>query len=88
MYLCRTKIDFFSLISAALMETSPLVRFTAQAISYLFHPLFIIAYMMLLLNAVNPYLFAGSVKDDFMLLFIRIVQFTIILPLAAIFLMR
>lgn len=70
------------------MEISPLVRFTAQAISYLFHPLFIIAYMMLLLNMVNPYLFAGSVKDDFLLLFIRIVQFTIILPLAAIFLMR
>ncbi len=67
------------------MTISPAIRFLAQAISYIFHPLFILAYMMLLLNSVNGYLFE---KTSFIILFVRIVQFTVILPLAGVFLMR
>ena len=65
--------------------TSPAIKFTANAVSYLFHPLFILAYSMLLLNSVNSYLFP---KNEFIILFARVLQFTIVLPLAGVFLLK
>ena len=61
------------------------LRIGAQAISYLFHPLFILAYMMLLLNGANEYLFE---KHEFPLLFARILQFTVFIPLAGVYLLK
>ncbi len=62
-----------------------LLRIGAKAVSYIFHPLFILAYMMLLLNSANSYLFE---KNEFPLLFARILQFTVFIPLAGVFLLK
>jgi membrane-associated phospholipid phosphatase len=59
----------------------------ARLLSVVFHPIFLLLYMLLLLHSVNPYLFIGS-KLNFAELVVRIAQFTIILPLVSVVAMK
>ena len=63
------------------------LNFTARLLTVVFHPIFVLLYVLLLLHSVNPYLFVGS-RLDFAELVIRIVQFTVILPLVSVVAMK
>ncbi len=64
------------------------LRFAANLLSVVFHPLFILTYILLFLIWVNPYAFGGSDHPQNGLLIINVVILTVILPLIAIVLMR
>lgn len=64
------------------------MRITAKIISILFHPLFVIGYVLILLLSINPYLFV--IQDDqakFLLIF-SVVMLTIFFPLFSVFMMK
>jgi len=64
------------------------LKTTAKLISILFHPLFIIGYVLVLLLSINPYLFV--VQDDqakFLLIF-SVIMLTIFFPLFSVFMMK
>lgn len=69
------------------------LRFFATFVSVLFHPIFIFAYMYVLLAWVNPHAFGkphwhGVFEGDALGLYLRILLSMILLPLLAIALMR
>lgn len=61
---------------------------SAKIISIIFHPLFIIGYVLILLLAMNPYTFIVPTSDARFLLIFNVVMLTVFFPLFAIFLMR
>lgn len=73
---------------------NPLLRFAAQLISVVCHPLLLLMYALLLLAWANPYLFSeGSFQkvladDGNRVMFFKIFAFTVAFPLFAIFIMR
>lgn len=78
-------------------EISPVLRVTAQFISILFHPLFILSYAYILLAITNPYLFGEATFDRIFLLsgrvgkglwFINVLLFSCIIPFVGVILMR
>ena len=64
------------------------MKYLAQVISFVFHPLLIISYILLLLLIINPYLF--SIQDDkaIGILMIYVFMLTIALPGITVLLMR
>lgn len=64
------------------------MKVVATAISYIFHPVFIILYVLLLLLTVNPFLF--SIQDPKIegLIIINVFVTTIIFPLVAVVMMK
>ena len=65
------------------------MRFTAKFISVIFHPLLILTYMLILLLAVNPYLFGvNSLREKESIKLVLTVMFsTFLIPAFAIFIM-
>ena len=63
------------------------MKLTAKAISVLFHPLFMIGYMLIILLVTNPYMFSlQDEKAQFLLLF-SVFILTVFFPLFSIFMM-
>src|SRR5579872_5861901 len=65
----------------------PAIRVVAHLVSYLFHPLFISAYVMAFLIFLHPYAFTGFSHRDKIFRFANIVLCNTALPLIAVFLM-
>ncbi|HMS67905.1 MAG: hypothetical protein IPL23_11615 [Saprospiraceae bacterium] len=55
--------------------------------SVLFHPLFFVMYMLLLLYVINPYLFTTNDPKSTVLIFVSIISLTVVFPLICIALM-
>jgi hypothetical protein len=68
-------------------KASPVLRVIAHIISYLFHPLFISAYVMAFLLFFHPYAFAGFDNRTRIFRFANIIFCNTFLPLFAVFLM-
>ena len=64
------------------------LRFFAQLVSIIFHPLIMLTYMLILLLLVNPYLFGVAKIGDASKLIIGVFVSTFFLPAFAILLMR
>lgn len=67
-----------------------MIRSIAQIISFIFHPLLILTYMLVLLLLVNPYLFGvNSISDSTSkLLILRIFLFTFFIPAFSVVMLR
>lgn len=68
-------------------SASPALRAMAHVVSYLFHPLFISAYVIAFLIFWHPYAFAGFSHRDKVFRFGTVVLSNTLLPLIAVFLM-
>jgi len=64
------------------------LRTTARIISILFHPLFVIGYVLVLLLSINPYLFVIQDNQAKFLLIFSVVMLTIFFPIFSIFMMK
>lgn len=64
----------------------PVIRFLAHLFSFIFHPLFIVSYIMALLIFVHPLLFAGFEDRFKMFRFISVFFTTAFLPIFSVFL--
>lgn len=64
------------------------MKYIASAVSFIFHPLFIITYLLLLLLLINPYLFSIQNSRDMGVLVIYIVLLTIAFPGITIVMMK
>lgn len=60
----------------------------ANVISFIFHPLIIISYLLLLLLIINPYLFSIQNEKALGILMIYVVMLTIVMPGITVLLMR
>ena len=65
-----------------------MLRTASHIISYVFHPLFILTYMLILLLLINPYLFGVNTIGDKGVLIAQMVSQTIILPVFATFMLK
>ena len=65
-----------------------MLKIIASAFSYIFHPLFLLTYLLLLVQWVNPYLFGHTSFQGHSLLLIQIFFSTALLPGVAILLMK
>lgn len=63
-------------------------RYLAQFISFVFHPLFMMVYVLLILMRVNPFLFNIQSPEVGGLLIIRVVITTVFFPMVAVALMK
>lgn len=59
----------------------------ARIISFVFHPLFLITYFLLILITINPYIFAIANKQDFGIIIIYIIIISIFFPVIPLFMM-
>lgn len=66
----------------------PLLRFIANMLSYIFHPLFVPAYITAFLIFIHPYAFSGFNEKLRMLRFISVVLLTVFFPAFSVFLLR
>jgi hypothetical protein len=64
------------------------LKATAKIVSVLFHPLFIIGYVLVLLLSINPYLFVIQDEQAKFLLIFSVIMLTIFFPLFSIFMMK
>lgn len=64
------------------------MKYIAQFISFVFHPLIIISYILVLLLVINPYLFSIQNNKAIGVLMIYVLMLTIILPGITVLLMR
>ncbi len=64
------------------------MKTTAKLISIIFHPLFIIGYVLILLLVMNPYLFIVNDEKARFLLIFNVFMLTVFFPLFSIFLMK
>lgn len=65
-----------------------MLKIIAAAFSYIFHPLFLLTYLLLLVQWINPYLFGHTSFQGHSLLLIQIFFSTALLPGVAILLMK
>ncbi len=65
---------------------SPIVRFVAQIISFVFHPLLISAYVMAFLIYIHPAAFAGVDKHTRNLRMLSVLLYTVFFPVFTLFL--
>lgn len=65
-----------------------MARIGAHIISYLFHPLFVITYILLILFQINPYLFSVQDLHSKGLLVISVVMLSVFFPILAIVMMK
>jgi hypothetical protein len=68
-------------------QQAPIVRILAHIVSYLFHPLFITAYVTAYLLFIHPYLFAGYNSQLKLFRLLTVVVSTAFIPGFAVFLM-
>jgi membrane-associated phospholipid phosphatase len=66
---------------------SPILRGVAHLISYIFHPLFINAYVMAFLIFFHPYAFVGLSRQDKVFRFVHIALYNTLVPIFVVFLM-
>ena len=64
------------------------MKYIAQVISFVFHPLIIITYLLLLLLIINPYLFSIQNEKALGILMIYVVMLTIVMPGITVLLMK
>lgn len=64
------------------------MRQLSNIISYIFHPLFILSYVLFLLILINPYLFAAQDEKVRGLLIFSVFSLSLLFPLIAIFMMK
>jgi len=64
------------------------LKTAAKIISVLFHPLFIIGYVLVILLSINPYLFVVQDEQARFLLIFSVIMLTIFFPLFAVFMMK
>ncbi|WP_235298432.1 hypothetical protein [Portibacter marinus] len=64
------------------------MKYIAHVISFIFHPLIIISYLLMLLLIINPYLFSVQNERALNILIIYVVMLTIIMPGLTVMLMR
>ncbi len=64
------------------------MRVFAHAVSYLFHPLFIMTYMAVLLSFINPYLFGVHDIKGNAIFILQIFFYTLFMPLFGVLLMK
>ena len=64
------------------------MKLTAKLISLIFHPLFIIGYVLILLLTMNPYMFIVNDEKARFLLIFNVFMLTVFFPLFSIFLMK
>ncbi len=60
----------------------------AYAISFLFHPLFVVTYMAILISLINPYLFGKNDIQDNAIFILQIFFSTLFLPLIGVLMMK
>lgn len=94
-FACFSYVSFFRTKNIALwfqflksLVNKELVKHIANAVSFIFHPLFIITYLLLLLILINPYLFSIQNPRDMGVLVIYIILLTIAFPGITIVMMR
>jgi hypothetical protein len=73
--------------TTTLTSTNPLLRFLAQVVSYVLHPLFIPTYIFLLLMTLFPYEFAGISPWQLKLRLFSVFWMTAFFPAFAVFLL-
>jgi hypothetical protein len=71
-----------------LKDQAPAVRLLAKVISYVFHPLFIPAYIILFLLYVHPSVFAGFPPEKKLLVFLQSLLPYIVLPIVTVLLLK
>jgi len=64
------------------------MKASAKILSYLFHPIFILAFSLFLLLHINPFLFSLQDPKDKVIVIFSITMLTVIFPLIAISMMR
>ncbi|MGK0387417.1 MAG: membrane-associated phospholipid phosphatase [Maribacter sp.] len=64
------------------------MRIIAHAVSFVFHPLFVMTYIAVLLSFINPYLFGVHDAKDNVVFILRIFMSTFFLPAFAVFMMK
>lgn len=71
-------------------KENPMLKILARVVSYIFHPLLILTYMLILLLLVNPYLFGvSSISDEVSrLLILRIFLSTFFIPAVSVSMLR
>ena len=75
-----------NITTAAGSVRKPMFHWFAHIISYIFHPLFISAYVMGFLIFLHPYAFSGFEHKIKVLRFLHIVLFNALFPAFAVFL--
>jgi hypothetical protein len=85
-----TDINSQATLDAKLPPWEVALRIVARIVSFLFHPLLIPTYMLMLLLVVNPYIFGvNSLGDELSrLLLLRIFLSTFLIPMVAITMLR
>ena len=84
----KSRILLSSIKTIMIIDVNHLLRRMAQAVSLIFHPLLIITYMLMILLAVNPYLFGVNRWSDSKTIIIGVFASSFILPVTAVFLMK
>lgn len=64
------------------------MRIIAHAISYIFHPLFVMTYIIVLMSFINPYLFGVRHAGENMIFIMQLTVYTLILPAFATLMMK
>jgi len=64
------------------------MKITSQILSYIFHPIFVILYSLILIFVCNPYIFTIEDPKDKVVIIILITMLTVGFPLLAIFLIH
>lgn len=64
------------------------MKASAKILSYLFHPIFILAFSLFLLIKINPFLFSIQDPKDKVIVIFSITMLTVVFPLIAISMMR
>lgn len=64
------------------------MTYIARFVSYFFHPMFMVAFMLAVLSVVNPFLFGSYEIQKSGLLIISVISLSIFFPLLSIFMMK
>lgn len=65
-----------------------ILKILAKIISILFHPLWMLIYLLAILLAINPYMFSWQDEHEKLLFFVYTFMNTLIIPVLAIFIMK
>ena len=69
-------------------ERSPVLYALATVLSYIFHPLFVIAWVVLYLLYRNSMVFIGVATEEKLIVFLRVFSTSIFLPLVTVLLLK
>jgi len=79
--------DTLAPVSRPAASTSPVIRFLAQLMAYIFHPLFITSYVMAFLIFFHPYAFTGFDHKIRVFRFLNVLLCDALFPAFAVFLL-